>query len=266
MKQSATADSTSSQRPQQPQQASDQPAKGAAAAVARSQVKTRPVNVGNGAGKQPPPEEGTAEKSKPHPLAKQRCRAAAALAQDCNDVNQLTGLTVDVFSVYLDDPEGFLSFVVFIKPTESLWRGATFGFRCSLPTDQPRDYPYRPPRAVALPKFKYYHPNIGLESQQVSTKALEAGWTPKLRLRQFLLLLHDLLVAPDAEHAVNVRAGRDMLDSPEKFQKDVQGSLNGSRVMLKLGKATPPEEVRFPSKLAQAKMAAEVPSGWRRLR
>jgi hypothetical protein len=36
--------------------------------------------------------------------------------------------------------------------------------------------------------------------------------------------------------------------------------------MLKLDKKTPPEEMRFPSKFAQGKQAANLPAKWVRLR
>ena len=69
---------------------------------------------------------------------------------------------------------------------------------------------------------RYYHPNINLSSQKFSTKALHAAWSPKMGLKGFCWLLHDLLIAPDPDHATNTRAARDMIDDPDKFQRDVQ--------------------------------------------
>ncbi len=119
--------------------------KGAAAAVARSS-STRPnaaaaaaagaiVNAGDAAA-------GAPDAPRPkHALEQARCRAATALARDCNDKQQLMALPEDVFAVYLPDRDSFTSFVVCITPKESLWKGATFCFRCTLPATPPQDYP-----------------------------------------------------------------------------------------------------------------------------
>ena len=204
-----------------------------------------------------------------HALEKPRCRAATALARDCHDLKQLAGLPTDVFSLYLDGPPGtFLSFVVCIVPKESLWKGVTFCFRCEIPTTKPKDYPYRPPAVTSVRGFKYYHPSISLVAQKVSARALLETWSPKMGLKGFCWMLHELLVAPDPELAANTRACRDMVDDPDKFQRDVQGSLNGSRLMLKPIKSASAreEEFRFPSKFAQAKKAAEPPKNWVKIR
>ena len=200
-----------------------------------------------------------------HALERPRCRAATAFARDCHDKKQLVNLPKDVFSIYLDDPQGFLSFVICIVPKDSIWKGATFCFRCQLPTTKPKDYPYRPPIAVVAKGFKYYHPNISLATGKVSIQALLASWSPKLRLTGFCWILHDLLVAPDPEHGVNKRAAADMLDDPDKFQLDVQSSLNGSRMYIKTKKHTPAEEMRFPSKFGQSKLAATFAQKWKQI-
>lgn len=95
-----------------------------------------------------------------HALERPRCRAATALGRDCHDKKQLAGLPTDTFKLFLVDRDAttgsfaFLSFVVCIVPKESLWKGATFCFRCTLPTKKPQDYPYKPPVPVAARGFK----------------------------------------------------------------------------------------------------------------
>lgn len=204
---------------------------------------------------------------KKHPLTKPRCRSATALVQDCNDIHQLVSIPDDIFSIFFKDKkQKYLSFVVFVVPQESLWKGATFGFECTLPLKQPYDYPFRPPLPVVLPGLQYYHPNISLKSGKFSSKALSSDWKPQMRLKGFCTLLYDAIVAPDPEHAINIVAGREMVDDPDKFHKDVQSSLNGSRVMVKINKRDAPKEMRFPSKFGQAKLAAEMKKKWMKIR
>ena len=250
------------------------PKRGAKAAVARSKSKVHNKKQESLTATAASPATRTkkstqVEKLPPvrsHPLSKPRCRAATTLARQCTDAQQLSELPADLFSVFVDDPEKFLSFVLHIRPKESLWKGATFAFRCLLPTKQPRDYPYQPPVPVAFSGCRYYHPNINLKTQKVTTKGLVDSWSPKLGLKGFCWLLHDLLIAPDPQYPANKRAARDMIDNPDKFQRDVQGSLNGSRVLIKVHSQKPPEEHQFPTRFGQAKIAAKVPKRWQKVR
>jgi len=79
-----------------------------------------------------------------------------------------------------------------IGPAESPYEDGRFVLDIVLPTD----YPFKPPRIKFTTKI--YHCNIS-DSGAVSLRELQENWTPARTVKEALMVIHSLLLQPNAE-------------------------------------------------------------------
>ncbi|XP_073943658.1 ubiquitin-conjugating enzyme E2 S [Choristoneura fumiferana] len=84
-------------------------------------------------------------------------------------------------------------------PAETPYEGGVFRVRLALG----REFPAAPPRAFFLTRI--FHPNVG-RGGEVCVNTLKRDWRPELGLEHALLALRCLLIAPNADSALNADA------------------------------------------------------------
>lgn len=78
-----------------------------------------------------------------------------------------------------------------------------------------REFPTAPPRAYFLTKL--FHPNVAPDSGEVCVNTLKRDWRPELGLEHALLAVKCLLIAPNAESALNADAAAMLRDRYDDY-------------------------------------------------
>jgi len=125
--------------------------------------------------------------------------------------------------IYFPDTNNLLHFEVSVKPSDGMYKDATFNFEVDIPTS----YPYDPPKVLC--KTLVYHPNIDWEGK-VCLNILRQDWMPVLSLGSVIFGLMTLFLEPNPDDPLNKEAAQLMVDRPLEFQKNVKESLRGGTV------------------------------------
>ncbi|KAJ8722367.1 hypothetical protein PYW07_003547 [Mythimna separata] len=96
-------------------------------------------------------------------------------------------------------------------PAGTPYHGGTFRVRLVLG----REFPAAPPRAFFLTKL--FHPNVAPDSGEVCVNTLKRDWRPELGLEHALLAVKCLLIAPNAESALNAEAAALLRDRYDDY-------------------------------------------------
>ncbi|KAJ8725977.1 hypothetical protein PYW08_004160 [Mythimna loreyi] len=96
-------------------------------------------------------------------------------------------------------------------PAGTPYFGGTFRVRLVLG----REFPAAPPRAFFLTKL--FHPNVAPDSGEVCVNTLKRDWRPELGLEHALLAIKCLLIAPNAESALNAEAAALLRDRYDDY-------------------------------------------------
>lgn len=80
------------------------------------------------------------------------------------------------------------------------YAGGVFRVRLALG----REFPAAPPRAFFLTRI--FHPNVSPATGEVCVNTLRRDWRPELGLEHALLAVRCLLIAPNADSALNAEA------------------------------------------------------------
>ncbi|KAI8613810.1 ubiquitin-conjugating enzyme/RWD-like protein, partial [Chytriomyces sp. MP71] len=78
------------------------------------------------------------------------------------------------------------------------------------------DFPESPPKGFFLTKI--FHPNVS-SSGEICVNTLKKDWSPTLGIAHVLLTIRCLLIAPNAESALNDDAGKLLLDDYNAFAR-----------------------------------------------
>jgi len=82
-----------------------------------------------------------------------------------------------------------------VAPSETPYENGIFFLRLIMPFD----YPFTPPKVTFITKI--YHCNID-ETGNIRLDILtESGWSPQLSICRILVLIVDLIINPDGNHA-----------------------------------------------------------------
>ncbi|CAB3221269.1 unnamed protein product [Arctia plantaginis] len=96
-------------------------------------------------------------------------------------------------------------------PADTPYFGGIFRVRLVLG----REFPTAPPRAYFLTKL--FHPNVAPDSGEVCVNTLKRDWRPELGLEHALLAVKCLLIAPNAESALNADAAAMLRDRYDDY-------------------------------------------------
>jgi len=149
-----------------------------------------------------------------------RNKTNAAELRAQKDVNELDLEATPGVKTDFPDPNNLMNFNVSVKPTDGLYKGATFEFNVTIPNS----YPYDPPKAVC--KTLVYHPNIDFQGA-VCLNILRADWKPVLTLGSVLFGLMTLFLEPNPDDPLNKEAAELMISKRSEFDKNVQKTLKG---------------------------------------
>jgi len=125
--------------------------------------------------------------------------------------------------IYFPDPNNLLHFEVSVRPSDGMYKDATFNFDVDIPTS----YPYDPPKVLC--KTLVYHPNIDWEGK-VCLNILRQDWMPVLSLGSVIFGLMTLFLEPNPDAPLNKEAAQLMVEKPLEFQRNVKESLRGGTV------------------------------------
>eukprot|EP01120_Amphizonella_sp_Union-15-10_P002149 TRINITY_DN122_c0_g5_i1.p1 TRINITY_DN122_c0_g5~~TRINITY_DN122_c0_g5_i1.p1 ORF type:complete len:233 (+),score=69.28 TRINITY_DN122_c0_g5_i1:22-720(+) len=153
-----------------------------------------------------------------------RNRVNAAELRAQRDVNELDLEATPGVRCDFPDANNLMNFNVFVKPSDGLYKGATFEFNVTIPTS----YPYDPPKAVC--KTLVYHPNIDFQGA-VCLNILRADWKPVLTLGSVLFGLMTLFLEPNPDDPLNKEAAELMITKRVEFEKNVQKTLKGGNIL-----------------------------------
>ncbi|XP_075970022.1 ubiquitin-conjugating enzyme E2 S [Anticarsia gemmatalis] len=96
-------------------------------------------------------------------------------------------------------------------PADTPYFGGSFRVRLVLG----REFPAAPPRAYFLTKL--FHPNVSPDTGEVCVNTLKRDWRPELGLEHALLAVKCLLIAPNAESALNAEAAALLRDHYDDY-------------------------------------------------
>lgn len=94
----------------------------------------------------------------------------------------------------------------------------------------PSDYPRSPPTATFLTRI--FHPNVDEHTGAVCLETLKRDWDPKLTLKDILVTISCLLIQPNADSALNAKAGL-------LIQEDYDAFTRQARLMTRIHAAIP---------------------------
>ncbi|XP_045445560.1 ubiquitin-conjugating enzyme E2 S [Melitaea cinxia] len=95
-------------------------------------------------------------------------------------------------------------------PADTPYAGGVFRVRLALG----REFPAAPPRAYFLTKI--FHPNVSAAGE-VCVNTLKRDWRPELGLEHALLAVKCLLIAPNADSALNAEAAALLRDRYDDY-------------------------------------------------
>jgi len=119
--------------------------------------------------------------------------------------------------------DDLMSFVLYVKATDGLWKSAEYKFSVHVPTN----YPYDPPKVVC--ETAIYHPNIDTQGH-VCLNILRADWMPVLNLGAVIFGIMTLFLEPNPEDPLNKEAAKLMIENRSTFDRNVRTSLTGGYV------------------------------------
>lgn len=105
--------------------------------------------------------------------------------------NQLEGIKVQINESDLTDLQAIIQ-----GPEGTPYNGGSFRVKLALS----KDFPSTPPKAYFLTKI--FHPNVSA-SGEICVNTLKRDWKPDLGIKHILLTIKCLLIAPNAESALN---------------------------------------------------------------
>eukprot|EP01118_Nematostelium_gracile_P011677 TRINITY_DN4178_c0_g1_i2.p1 TRINITY_DN4178_c0_g1~~TRINITY_DN4178_c0_g1_i2.p1 ORF type:complete len:220 (-),score=60.16 TRINITY_DN4178_c0_g1_i2:160-729(-) len=121
-----------------------------------------------------------------------RANAAQLRAQkDISEMDPIPGTQVT-----FPDADNLMKFEVAVKPSDGIYRGATFMFTVDIPPT----YPYEPPKVLC--NTLVYHPNIDWEGK-VCLNILRQDWMPVLSLGSVIFGLMTLFLEPNPDDPLN---------------------------------------------------------------
>lgn len=95
-------------------------------------------------------------------------------------------------------------------PAGTPYCGGAFRVKLALS----KDFPQQPPKAYFLTKI--FHPNVAANGE-ICVNTLKRDWQPDLGLKHILLTIKCLLIAPNAESALNEEAGKMLLERYDDY-------------------------------------------------
>ncbi|KAJ0180818.1 hypothetical protein K1T71_004222 [Dendrolimus kikuchii] len=96
-------------------------------------------------------------------------------------------------------------------PADTPYAGGVFRVRLVLG----REFPTAPPRAYFLTKL--FHPNVAPDTGEVCVNTLKRDWRAELGLGHALLAIRCLLIAPNADSALNADAAALLRDRYDDY-------------------------------------------------
>jgi ubiquitin-conjugating enzyme E2 M len=135
------------------------------------------------------------------------------------DLDALPGIKVE-----FPDPNNIMTFKVYIKPSDGLYKSAEYLFNLVIPAS----YPYDPPTVTC--ETLVYHPNIDWNGR-VCLNILRADWKPVLTLGSVFFGLMTLFLEPNPDDPLNKEAAELMIKNKVEFERNVKQSLKGGNFL-----------------------------------
>ncbi|KAI4838607.1 ubiquitin-conjugating enzyme [Aureobasidium sp. EXF-8845] len=112
----------------------------------------------------------------------------------------------------------FLWDVVMQGPEDSIYANGKFKISVSLP----KEYPFKPP-TVSF-KTKIYHPNVSNDDKGTMCLGMLRSdeWKPPNKIRDVLMLVRQILAAPQPDDAVESRIADEYKNNREVFEKNAK--------------------------------------------
>ncbi|KAI5194534.1 ubiquitin-conjugating enzyme [Aureobasidium subglaciale] len=112
----------------------------------------------------------------------------------------------------------FLWDVVMQGPEDSVYASGKFKIEVSLP----KEYPFKPP-TVSF-KTKIYHPNVTNDDKGSMCLGMLRSdqWKPPNKIRDVLILVRQILAAPQPDDAVESRIADEYKNNREIFEKNAK--------------------------------------------
>ncbi|KEQ92868.1 hypothetical protein AUEXF2481DRAFT_7237 [Aureobasidium subglaciale EXF-2481] len=135
------------------------------------------------------------------------------------ELGQVSNNPVPGTSVQLaEEGNVFLWDVVMQGPEDSVYANANFKIEVSLP----KEYPFKPP-TVSF-KTKIYHPNVTNDDKGSMCLGMLRSdqWKPPNKIRDVLILVRQILAAPQPDDAVESRIADEYKNNRETFDKNAK--------------------------------------------
>ncbi|KAH0015575.1 ubiquitin-conjugating enzyme, partial [Aureobasidium melanogenum] len=112
----------------------------------------------------------------------------------------------------------FLWEVIMQGPEDSVYANGKFKIEVVLP----KEYPFKPP-TVSF-KTKIYHPNVSNDDKGSMCLGMLRSdqWKPPNKIRDVLILVRQILSAPQPDDAVESRIADEYKNHPEVFEKNAK--------------------------------------------
>ncbi|KAH0286757.1 ubiquitin-conjugating enzyme [Aureobasidium namibiae CBS 147.97] len=112
----------------------------------------------------------------------------------------------------------FLWEVIMQGPEDSVYANGKFNISVSLP----KEYPFKPP-TVSF-KTKIYHPNVSNDDKGTMCLGMLRSdeWKPPNKIRDVLMLVRQILAAPQPDDAVESRIADEYKNNREVFEKNAK--------------------------------------------
>jgi len=141
------------------------------------------------------------------------------------DVEEMTYNRAKVDNVNLRvefQTESKLEFTCKVLPSKGPYQGGTFLFDFEIP----KEYPFGPPSVVC--RTRIFHPNICLETGQISLTILHRAWKPVFTINKIILEIQRLFLTPKLDTPLNLECAQ-MITSGElsKFKQTVTETMKG---------------------------------------